>query len=167
MTDLFTSRSCVFSPCRVYRYRLDIRWEEGPLCNFIMLNPSTADEIANDPTVERCERRARKWGYAGLIVTNLFAFRATNPCVMKAAADPVGPENDRHIFNAAYDAGMVLCGWGNHGCHGGRSKAVREMLREARIECFALTTCANGEPGHPLYVSYDVKPKLMAGERPW
>lgn len=158
-TDIFTKSDAKFSECRTYRYMLVRRWaESGGLCNFLMLNPSTADEVTNDPTVERCERRARALGCRGLIVTNLFAFRATDPKVMKAAADPVGPENDLNILFAANLSDYVICAWGQHGKHLGRADAVRKMLTENGTRMLALKVSANGEPHHPLYLSYDLKP---------
>src|SRR4051794_4930837 len=83
--------SARFSPDRLYRYELVRRWGDGPAaCNFLLLNPSTADERSDDPTIARCWRRARAWGFGALVVTNLFALRATDPRVLRAAAVPVG-----------------------------------------------------------------------------
>ncbi len=153
-------KSARFSLDRLHRYELRRRWQEsGPWLNFIMLNPSTADEFQNDPTVERCERRAVQMGFAGLIVTNLFAFRATDPAVMRAAADPIGPENDKTILGCAIEASMVICAWGNDGQHLGRSATVLKLLRG--IELHALKLTKIGEPYHPLYVGYKVQPSLM------
>ena len=128
-----------------------------------MLNPSTADEIDNDPTVERCERRARTMGFGGVEVVNIFAFRATLPVRMKQEADPVGVGNDQAILAAAELSGMVVCGWGIHGDHLSRGRAVVELLRHAGIQAHCLTTTASGHPGHPLYVGYDVLPKAFPG----
>src|SRR5918998_3116048 len=89
------SSSARFSPDRRYRYELWRRWGDGPaLCNFLLLNPSTADERADDPTVARCVRRARAWGLDALVVTNLFSIRATDPRARRGVEDPVGPDND-------------------------------------------------------------------------
>lgn len=125
---------------------------------FILLNPSTADEVKNDPTVERCERRSRKMGYDGLYVANIFAFRATDPKVMKAEKDPVGPENDEYIINCAKQAGLIVCGWGAHGGHQGRSKKVFDLLKKNNIVAKCLGVTKLGEPRHPLYISYEVEP---------
>lgn len=163
--QLFEDRSCVFSECRTYRFRLDIVWDAAlPVCNFIMLNPSTADELVNDPTVERCQRRAAEWGFGRLVVTNLFAFRATDPKEMLAVADPVGLDNDRHIAEAAREAKLVICGWGIHGKHRGRSNAVRTLLSSLNVSLTALRLCQDGEPGHPLYVGYGVRPEPWTHE---
>ena len=82
-------RDAAMSECGQYRYRLGRQWGPGQYLLFVMLNPSTADEVVNDPTVERCERRARLWGYDGLVVTNLFALVSTDPKGLLAAADPM------------------------------------------------------------------------------
>jgi hypothetical protein len=167
MTDLLgeispPAREALFSDCRTWRYRLAIRWRPGlESLACVMLNPSTADEIANDPTVERCERRARRLGFGGLIVLNLFAFRATDPADMKAAADPIGPENDAVIRDTLdcrplrLPPPTVLVGWGAHGHFMGRAGHVFEMLREMGVEPVCLGTTADGQPRHPLYIRND------------
>lgn len=154
-----STRTARFSPDRAYRYSLEIEWGEGDgAVNFLMLNPSTADELVNDPTVERCERRARLWGYRRLIVTNLFAFRATDPRDMKAAADPVGPENDAAIVAAAKYSDLVIAAWGNHGFHLGRAGTVRALLDSQRVRLKCLRMAKTGEPCHPLYLPYELEP---------
>lgn len=151
--NLFDTSGAMFSPCQKYRYRLWRTWCGGEgLCNFLMLNPSTA----NDPTVERCERRAMQWGYAGLVVTNLFAFRSTSPLDMKAEADPVGPENDDAIITAATEAALVVCAWGEHGSHMDRAAKVLTLLDGIDLHCLKVNS--GGAPAHPLYLSYDLNP---------
>ena len=144
------SMSAVFSPCRLYRYTLTREFDAGQgTLNFIMLNPSTADETANDPTVERCERRAIAMGFRRLIVTNIFAFRSTDPKGMKAARDPVGPDNDIAIRGTALTSRMVIAAWGEHGKHLSRSKYVwKYLLKEAPVHVLKLNK--SGEPKHPL-----------------
>ena len=144
-------KDATFSPCRTWRYQLRRRWSLGPWCNFLMLNPSTADETVNDPTVTRAERFARRWAYGGLIVTNLFAFRATDPQVMRAAADPVGPENDAAILAAAKASGLVLCAWGNHGGFLRRGEQVRRLLEAEGVALHVLMLTGMRQPVHPLY----------------
>ena len=101
--------TAVYSPCERYRYLLTRTWDRaGPKALFVMLNPSTATELQNDPTVERCERRARALGFGAFRVTNIFAFRATDPRVMRADPDPVGPGNDAAI--AVYHGGEPALG---------------------------------------------------------
>ena len=103
-----------FSDCEKFRYMLTRVWDsDGPRALFIMLNPSTADEIRNDPTVERCERRARALGFGAFRVCNIFAFRATDPKDMRAADDPVGPENDMAILDGCRWADAIICALGH------------------------------------------------------
>jgi hypothetical protein len=148
----------VFSPCKKYRYTLWRLWADSPPAMFLLLNPSTADEVKNDPTVERCERRARAMGFGGLVVCNLFAIRATDPRVMKRDLAPVGPENDRSILEHARQAGMVIAGWGTHGAHLRRGELVRHLLKSNGIALHCLELTKEGHPKHPLYVGYDRLP---------
>jgi hypothetical protein len=148
----------VYSDCERYRYLLTRVWAPGPKALFVMLNPSTATEVQNDPTVERCERRARALGFGAFRVTNIFAFRATDPRVMRAAADPIGPDNDAAILASVPWADTVVCAWGNHGLHLNRGEAVHEMLRQAGAPLTHLGLTGQGQPRHPLYVGYDQTP---------
>lgn len=161
-SDLHAASEAVFSDCDRYRYSLTRRWNEGAGINFLMLNPSTADEFKNDPTVERCERRARSLGYGAFRVTNIFAFRATDPKVMRKADDPVGPGNDAAILEACHWADMVVCAWGTHGAHLERGPAVADMLRDAGISAMTLGLSKHGHPKHPLYIGYAVQPQLWS-----
>ncbi|GHF51545.1 DUF1643 domain-containing protein [Seohaeicola zhoushanensis] len=144
----------VYSVCEAYRYSLTRVWDEaGPRLAFVMLNPSKADEMRNDPTVARCEARARAMGFGGYEVVNLFAWRATDPRDLKAAAEPVGPDNDAAILAAAGRADAVLAAWGAHGVHRGRGAAVREMLRGCGRPLLVLGLTKDGAPRHPLYIA--------------
>jgi hypothetical protein len=116
-----------FSPCRAYRYRLWRRWSDGPALNVIGLNPSTADEATDDPTIQRLTHRAREWGYPGLVMTNLFALRSTDPRALKVAAGPFGPQNDAAILSAARSAGKSAGARGL--CCGGTSDRADPALR--------------------------------------
>lgn len=150
--------SAVISPCGLYRYTLTRRWGSGQTVNFIMLNPSTADASVDDPTIRRCIGFAKSWRLAGLVVTNLFAFRATDPADLWKAADPVGPENDRHIWEQAAEASLVICAWGNHGAKNGHADAVRAMLGTIGVELYALKLTGEGQPIHPLYQPAGARP---------
>jgi hypothetical protein len=155
-----TESGAEFSPCRRWRYLLWRRWNASqPVANFLMLNPSTADELKLDPTCARARDYAERWGFGALIVTNIFAFRNTNPNQMKAEADPVGPGNDAAIVRAAKQSALVVCAWGNHGRFLGRSGEVLEKLKANRIALHALRVNANGEPAHPLYLPGKLKPQ--------
>lgn len=149
----------VYSDCERYRYLLTRVWGPGRKALFVMLNPSTATEAQNDPTVERCERRARSLGFGAFRVTNIFAFRATDPRRMRAEADPVGPENDAAILESVAWADAILCAWGNHGLHLDRGPAVERMLRAAGARLTHLGLTGQGQPRHPLYVGYDRQPE--------
>jgi hypothetical protein len=155
------SSTAIFSPCRKYRYILWRCWQEDwetNYCMFVGLNPSTADETQDDPTIRRCINFAKSWGYSGLCMTNLFAFRATNPKVMKSVADPIGPENDKYLIDYSSKAGVVIAAWGNHGTHGGRYLEASKLL--FNLHCLKLTK--TGMPSHPLYLPQALKPILYS-----
>lgn len=157
--------TAVYSPCERYRYLLTRTWDEhGPRVLFVMLNPSTATEVQNDPTVERCERRARALGFGAFRVVNIFALRATEPRVMRADADPVGPGNDAAIEDSARNwlrgpDDCIICAWGAHGAHLGRGAVVAARLRATGRRLFHLGLTRAGDPKHPLYVGYDRQPE--------
>jgi len=165
------TKQTIFSPCRTYRYALWREWIGGEgYAMFVGLNPSTADETQDDPTIRRCIAFAKDWGYAALCMTNLFAFRATEPAKMKAAADPIGPENDFHLMRLAKDAGVIVAAWGAHGTYRGRATEMMAMLRSLqapgtegkRLHCLRLTK--DGHPGHPLYLPKTLTPVLMGSK---
>lgn len=144
------------SSCRRYRYALWRTWDDTrPRVMFIGLNPSTADETADDPTLRRTMDFARRWGFGGVGNGNLFAFRATNPKDMMAAEDPVGPENDAWLRRLAEEAGLVVAAWGNGGPFLDRSGVVRRLLPDLHV----LKLNASGEPAHPLYQRKTTMPK--------
>jgi hypothetical protein len=153
------SSGATFSEDRRYRYLLWRTFGEGPTVNYVLLNPSSADEARNDPTVERCVRRGLIMGYAKVLVTNIFALRSTDPGQLYRAEDPIGPYNDRAILQAAREARSVVCGWGNHGEYLDRGRQVLELLQAAGIAPHCLTVTRSGQPGHPLYVAYNVQPR--------
>jgi len=148
-----------FSSCGLYRYKLWRIWDDlQPYCMFLMLNPSTADENKNDPTVERCQRYATKWGYGGLHVCNIFAYRSTDPKGLLIPKDPVGPKNNEAIFDVASEAGIVVCAWGNHGLLNNRSDQIRKLLANKKLHCLKINK-STGQPGHPLYLKKDLTPQ--------
>lgn len=158
--------AALYSPCLRYRYALSRVWDpQAPRLLYIMLNPSTATEEQNDPTIERCERRARALGYGGFRACNLFAWRETSPALLKKAAAPTGPENDR-LLKASLDwigaGGLVLCGWGVHGSHLARGAEVAAMLRRSGAPLAHLGLTRDGEPRHPLYIAYATHPQPWA-----
>ncbi|UWQ19454.1 DUF1643 domain-containing protein [Jannaschia sp. M317] len=152
--------AATYSADETYRYELTRTWEpEGRRVAFVMLNPSTATELANDPTVERCERRARVLGFGAFRVTNIFAYRATDPRDMRAHAEPVGgAANDDAIRQAAIWADLVVCAWGTHGAHLDRGPQVERLLRATGRPLCHLGLSKAGHPKHPLYIGYAVQP---------
>jgi hypothetical protein len=157
--------SAVFSACGTWRYELhrELPGGNGTL-NFVMLNPSTADAVRDDPTIRRCIGFARAWGFAHLVVTNLFALRTPEPRRLALASDPVGPENDRHLVERARGADRVICAWGIHGRLAGRDAHVVTLLDGVRLEHLGLTRA--GQPRHPLYLKGNVLPQgALSGRR--
>ena len=153
MPIVTSAAGATFSSCQRWRYLLWRRWdEEKPAANFLMLNPSTADEHQLDPSCSRARDFAERWGYGALIVTNLFAWRATDPRAMKRAAEPVGRSNNQAILRAARQSAIVVCAWGNHGAHLDRAATVVANLRGAGLRLSALRVTAQGQPSHPLYL---------------
>ena len=148
-----------YSDCEAYRYALTRVWGDGRKVLFVMLNPSTATEMQNDPTVERCERRARALGFGAFRVCNIFAYRATDPRDMRAQNDPVGPLNDAAILEGVDWADEVVAAWGTHGEHLGRGPAVEDLLRGAGAKPKHLGLSKAGHPKHPLYIGYAVQPE--------
>jgi hypothetical protein len=128
---------------------------------FVGLNPSTADEVDNDPTVTRCINYAQNWGYGGLIMSNLFAWRDTDPRAMKAAQEPIGPENDTWLARLAAEAGLVVAAWGVDGRHRGRGDQVARLLA-GQLHYLKLTK--DGHPSHPLYLKKTLKPEPWPGD---
>lgn len=153
--------TAVYSDCERYRYLLTRVWEPaGRKALFIMLNPSTATEVQNDPTVERCERRARTLGFGGFRVTNIFAWRDTDPKKMRAAAEPIGAENDAMIAQSCDWADQIIAAWGAHGEHLQRGVALEALLRDMELPVFHLGLTKAGHPKHPLYIAYTQQPEL-------
>lgn len=143
------------SDCRTYRYELWRTWDESkPYAMFIGLNPSTADETEDDPTIRRCINFAKSWGYGGLCMANLFAYRATQPEDMKKASDPIGDKNDETLILLAQNAGVIVGAWGNDGVFLSRSEDVRALIPEINV----LKVNKSGEPAHPLYLKSTLTP---------
>lgn len=145
---------CVFSPCGLYRYTLHRQWEFSPTAKLVVigLNPSTANDVQNDPTIRRLIGFAKRWGCGSLTMLNLFGYRATDPKQMKIQTKPVGEHNDAHIAKEVAGAAIVLAAWGTHGLHRGRALEVRKLMRDLQIPLVALAINRDGSPKHPLYV---------------
>ena len=158
---LSIDRHAELSEDRAYRYRLSRVWADGPRATFVMLNPSTADAHADDPTLRRCIGFARHWGLGGLNVVNVYAFRATSPAALWKVSDPVGPENNRFLEEAAASGEVLVAAWGAHA----KQERVQEVLAIPgfeRLTC--LRTTKHGYPSHPLYLPKELSPAPWPGE---
>ena len=145
-----------------YRYSLERIWDKSkPRWCFIMLKPSTAGAVENDPAVTRCIRRAKAAGAGGLIVVNLYAWRATDPSELRGAADPVGPFADDFITAAVFFSSRVVCAWGAYDRLKGRDRAVLELLGHMGTTPLCLGLTKDGHPRHPLYLANDVEAHPM------
>lgn len=145
-------RSAEFSPCGDYRYTLTRTWRPGPRVCWILLNPSTADAEHDDPTNVRGINFSKRWNYGTCVFVNLFAYRATKPRKMYAAAEPVGELNDSFILIEAKRADLVVVGWGNGGGHRRRDVAVLDLITCAGVKPFHLGMTKQRQPRHPLFL---------------
>ena len=160
-----TGNTCVFSPCRTWRYTLRHTWmdvfdtEERAIV-WIGLNPSTADENQLDPTLRRIRGYSKAWGYNTFYMLNIFAFRATDPRNMRQATDPIGPENDRWILETAQSTTRIMCAWGRNGTYLNRQHAVVALLKDSGL--YYLEKTKDGIPKHPLYLKASLQPKAFS-----
>ena len=165
----YTSQKAHFSACKSYRYSLVRSWSEGSgKAVFIGLNPSTADQAEDDPTIRRCVGFAQVWGCVGFAqawgcssmeIVNLFAYRATRPEEMKRSAKPIGRNNDRWIATAISEATLSIACWGNHGELLRRSESIRD--RYPKLLCLGIN--ASGAPKHPLTIKATQTPFAYSG----
>ncbi len=152
-------RSARFGPHRRHRYSLKRQWTDlsdgGNWVTFIMLNPSTADEQQDDPTIRRCISFAKSWGGHSLEIVNLFSLVTTDPRVLPMFGDSVGEKNDEWIMAASQrmgGAGIVVAAWGVRGKLWGRGNQVLSMLHEADVNVRSFGLTKDGYPKHPLYL---------------
>ena len=167
-------RRATLSQCGRYRYFLSRVWDvTKPTLGFIMLNPSTADDVRDDPTIHKCMGFANRWGYGRIEVVNLFAYRATNPKVLRDmswSTDIVGGQNDEWIKQIVIGSGATVCAWGNAGAVGEKVMIPRRLQIAALLgsirnpKLLALDVTKAKQPKHPLYVPYDIKPKMFVVE---
>lgn len=147
-------RTAIFSTCRKYRYTLTRIWEpKKSFALFVCLNPSTADESQDDPTVRRCKAFASRWNHGGLVIVNLFAYRSTDPAGLLEVRDPIGPENDKYILSKAHAASRIILAWGTKGSLLERDQHVLALLSGA----YCLGVTKFGHPKHPLYLPSDAR----------
>jgi len=148
----FIHKNATISDCRKYRYALSRTWDDKMrTVLFIALNPSTADEINDDPTIRRCINYAKNWGFGSILVANLFAYRTTNPAILRYVNNPVGNDNDQHILDLSKKAHIIVAAWGNEGSLFNRDKEVARLI--PNLMCLKVNK--SGQPTHPLYQKKD------------
>ena len=151
---LLVNKNATFSDCRKYRYSLSRTWDgKKKTVLFIGLNPSTADEKIDDPTIRRCINYAQSWGYGSLLMVNLFAYRATTPTELKNVNNPIGNDNDLHIVELLKKVDLAVAAWGNEGSLLNRDKEVKKII--PNLMCLKINK--SGQPAHPLYQKKDLK----------
>lgn len=149
--------SASLSACGDYRWTLHRKWDEGPEVLWIMLNPSTADANADDPTVRRCAGFSKSWGFGGLTIANLYAARTPRPSDLSRLADPVGVRNDQVLRALVRHAAAVVVAWGAHPLAAARAGTVLPLLTSP----LCIGTTRGGHPRHPLYVRADTQPSIF------
>mgnify|MGYP001162362035 FL=1 len=147
-----------FSKDRKHRYALWRVWNNKlPKVLFIGLNPSTADEVKDDPTIRRCINYAKDWGYGGYIMGNIFAYRSTDPKNLKITNDPIGIDNNSWLIKLHSEASLTIGAWGNHGKYLDRGEEVSNLIDN--LYCLRITK--EGHPSHPLYLPGNLKPIIL------
>ena len=158
----------VFSQDGNYRYLLWRVWADGltlypverwcgpmHVVAFIGLNPSIASDRKNDPTVTRCIHFAKAWGFLGMYMLNLHAWRATDPKQLVNECNPTGPLNDDFILRYTSVSARTICCWGNGGLYRGRGRMVEILV--SNLYHFGLTK--KQQPKHPLYLPKNLQPQ--------
>ncbi|MGG6270258.1 DUF1643 domain-containing protein [Leptolyngbya sp. AN03gr2] len=148
-----SGNGAIFDSSGNYRYALWRSWNNSPRVGFVMLNPNQADAELNDPTIRRCIGFASSWGFGGLEVVNLFAYRAKTPQLLKQAVEPIGKDNDRYLFTLSERVNLIILAWGNWGRFGGRHREVLPFFQTENIYTLGVTKL--GHPKHPLYLRRD------------
>lgn len=161
-----SDNGAAFSPCRTWRYALWRFWDDRkPRVAFIGLNPSTADESKDDPTIRRCITFSKKWGFGGMYMLNLYAFRATKPIDMVQSADPVGPENQELLGAYAAGSELVIAAWGSievrYRPRLEWQTRIKATLASIAKPVYCLGRTQDGSPRHPLYVRGDTQREVF------
>ncbi len=139
----------IISDDKKYRYLLTRIWDNDKrMVNFIGLNPSTADQIDNDPTMRRCIAFAKSWGYGGLYMTNLFAYRTSKTEELMKSKKPIGKENDKYLLEIEKKVDAVVFAWGANGTFLNRDKQVLNLISKG----YYIALTKDKHPRHPLYL---------------
>lgn len=153
--NVMIRKNAVLSKDRQYRYLLTRLWDINKgIVLFVCLNPSTADEMTDDPTVKRCMRYAYDWGYGGIKIVNLFALRSSKPENLYKHDLPVGISNNAYIIRESRKAALTIAAWGCHGSFMDREELVLPLLKNPH--CLGVTK--DGHPKHPLFLKKTLKP---------
>jgi len=160
---MFIKKNAIFDTTKKYRYLLMRQWSENNAqITWIMLNPSTADENIDDPTIRRCIGFSKLYNAGKMEIVNLFSYRSTTPQTLYTINDPIGKETDQYILNSVKSADKVIIAWGNHGKLNNRSKyVINDLLSPYHNKIYTLKLLKNKEPGHPLYISYSEQLKKL------
>jgi hypothetical protein len=160
-------RLALVSPCGKFRYRLGRKWDIDSvarhLIHFVMLNPSTADADIDDPTIRKCMGFADRLGFNEIRVTNLYAYRATDPKDLARNGWQIGPDNDHWLSDVACDSHLthgdepVVLAWGANARGHLRAKQVVQMMQSLGAHLFTLHTLGDGTPAHPLMLPYSCR----------
>lgn len=156
-------KDAILSDDRKYRYALSRIWDvtKGKVM-FIMLNPSKADETEDDPTIRRCIGFAKSWGYGGIVVCNLFAYRSTDPKGLLKADNPFGDKNIFITRKLVDEVSIVVCAWGNsHIIKKFKGFSPSSHLEFCRDKMYHLGFTKQGWPTHPLFLRSELKPIKM------
>lgn len=151
-----------FSDDRKYRYILTRDWSRGKTpksINFVMTNPSVADETNDDPTIRRCLGFADSWGYNVIVVTNLFAWRNIHPSWLRMVSEPVGPRNNSYLLTCAKLSDLVICAWGNYGGYRDRDQEVIRFFQDNKLTLYCLGLTNSGRPRYPLRLKKNLTPQ--------
>lgn len=152
-------KDATLSPCGAYRYRLSRQWSGARAIGFVMLNPSTADADVDDPTIRRCVKFAQREGAGGIVVANLFAYRAAKPIELSRAREPFGPLNRqtlRELGEWSHRSGSpIICAWGAFGWFKDANQTATSILANQGAKLCCLAKTKEGHPGHPLYLRAD------------
>ena len=165
------TRSAAFSDCGTYRYMLEHRWSkdgDGAMVGFILLNPSTADAYKDDPTIRRCRGFAQEWGYAGMYIGNMLAYRATDPKELPDdISEAIGPHRDHYLQELCERSNIIVCAWGSSApTLINRRVSImthQNILEDHNYLVYCLGRNGNGKPKHPLYLRKDSELEVYDG----
>jgi hypothetical protein len=154
-----------FDSTETYRYSLWRTWNEhAPRVGFVMLNPSRADAQVDDPTIRRCIGFARSWGFGGLDVVNLFAYRTTHPQELSQVEHPIGEETDAYLIGLGDRVDRIILAWGNWGSWQGRDRQALTLLTSTKPNLHCLGMTKLGQPKHPLYLKKTLVPRVLPAQ---